>query len=66
MATNPFYTATPPVLTDSVRDHLRKIVSTYLASIPSTKTIPDAALQLLQGALADPAVWAIIKQDLGL
>jgi len=66
MAINPFFTPAPPLVSDSVRAHLRTIVLTFLASQATTKTIPDAALQLLQGALADPQVWALIKQDLGL
>jgi len=66
MASNPFFTPTPPLVSDSVRAHLRTIVLTFLASQPSVKSIPDAALQLLHGLLADPQVWALIKQDLGL
>jgi hypothetical protein len=66
MATNPFFTAAPPLVSDSVRAHLRIIVLTFLASQPSVKTIPDAVLQLLHGLLADPTVWALIKQDLAL
>jgi len=66
MANNPFFTPTPPLLSDSVRAHLRIIVLSYLAAQPSVKTIPDAALQLLHGLLADPTVWAAIKTDLAL
>lgn len=66
MANNPFFTAAAPLVSDSVRAHLRIIVLSYLASQPSVKTIPDAALQLLHGLLADPQVWAAIKADLAL
>jgi len=66
MASNPFFTATAPLVSDSVRAHLRTIVLSFLAAQPSVKTIPDAALQLLHGLLADPQVWALIKQDLAL
>jgi len=36
------------------------------ALIGTLQTIPDAALQALHPALADPTVWALVKQDLGL
>ncbi len=36
------------------------------ALVGSLQTIPDAALQALHPALADPTVWALVKQDLGL
>lgn len=66
MAQNPYFVKTPPVLSDSVREHLRTIVSTFLKANSDQATIPDALLQALHPALALPAVFAAMKQDLGL
>ncbi len=88
MAQNPYFVAAPPPISDSVRQHLRTLVTTYLqlpsvaalvaaltaagvppavtALIGTLQTMPDAALQALHPALADPTVWALVKKDLGL
>jgi hypothetical protein len=36
------------------------------ALIGTLQQLPDGALQLLHPLLGDPAVWALVKKDLGL
>ncbi len=55
MATNPFFQAVPPVLSDSVRQHLRTILTTYL-QLPSVA----ALIAALTAAGVPPALTALV------
>ena len=66
MAKNPYFASTPPDVADTVREHLRTIVTTFLKANSDQPAIPDAQIQALHPALALPRVYAVIKADLGL
>jgi len=66
MATNPFFQVGQAGLSDSVRQHLVIVLTTYLQANATRQVIPDAELQALHPILATPAVWKRMQAELGL
>lgn len=66
MARNPYFQPGPPALPESVIQHVRLILVTFLQANANRSVIPDAELQALHPLLAPGALFQRFHDELGL